>query len=161
MATFLDRYLAGEHEAVWRDLTALGDRALLPDVLPDARAVARETVSRALRNLVAILRKAVASGAVDCALALGFEQMKPGALGAQFADRVSPFERFDNETEALVGHAEIPLALRYFGGAGLAYMQQHGTPLETFAKVRAKEKAIMDGKFSVKVDDSQPKATVK
>ncbi len=85
-----------------------------------------------------LARQAVDSGAVDCALALGFEQMKPGALGTNFGDRVSPFERFDNETEALVGHAEIPLALRYFGGAGLAYMQQHGTPLETFAKVRAK-----------------------
>ena len=85
-----------------------------------------------------LARQAVASGAAECALALGFEQMKPGALGANFPDRASPFERFDNETEALVGHAEIPLALRYFGGAGLAYMQQYGTPMDTFAKIRAK-----------------------
>ena len=34
--------------------------------------------------------------------------------------------------------AEIPLALRYFGGAGLAHMQQYGTQLSTFAKIRAK-----------------------
>ncbi|MEI8305046.1 MAG: lipid-transfer protein [Burkholderiales bacterium] len=85
-----------------------------------------------------LARQAVESGAVECALALGFEQMKPGALGTQFADRPSPFERFDAVTDDLVGHAEIPLALRYFGGAGLAHMQQYGTPLETFARIRAK-----------------------
>ncbi len=85
-----------------------------------------------------LARQAVQSGAAECALALGFEQMNPGALGSHFSDRVSPFEHFDHECEALVGHGEIPLALRYFGGAGLAYMQQYGTPLETFAKIRAK-----------------------
>ena len=85
-----------------------------------------------------LARQAVQSGAVDCALALGFEHMNPGALGTHFNDRPSPFEWFDRETDALVGHGEIPLALRYFGGAGLAHMQQHGTPLETFAKIRAK-----------------------
>ncbi len=85
-----------------------------------------------------LARQAVASGAADCVLALGFEQMNPGALGAVFQDRPSPFERFDAATDALVGHAEVPLALRYFGGAGLAHMQQFGTSLSTFAKIRAK-----------------------
>jgi len=85
-----------------------------------------------------LARQAVASGAVECALALGFEQMSPGALGTHFNDRPSPFEKFDQSTEELVGHTEIPLALRYFGGAGLAHMQEFGTPLETFAKIRAK-----------------------
>jgi basic membrane protein A len=32
-------------------------------------------------------------------------------------------------------------------------------PAEVVAKVKAKEKAILDGKFTVKVDDSQPKST--
>ena len=85
-----------------------------------------------------LARQAVASGAADCVLALGFEHMSPGALGAVFQDRPSPFDRFDQATEELVGHAEIPLALRYFGGAGLAHMQQYGTKLETFAAIRAK-----------------------
>ena len=85
-----------------------------------------------------LARQAVASGTADCVLALGFEQMRPGALGAVFNDRPSPFERFDQACADLVGHDEIPLALRYFGGAGLAHMQQYGTQLSTFAKVRAK-----------------------
>ncbi len=85
-----------------------------------------------------LARQAVESGAADCVLALGFEQMSPGALGSVFKDRPSPFDRFDQTTDELVGHAEIPLALRYFGGAGLAHMQQYGTQLSTFAKIRAK-----------------------
>jgi acetyl-CoA acetyltransferase len=85
-----------------------------------------------------LARQAVASGAAECVLALGFEHMSPGALGGVFHDRPSPFERFDAVTDELVGHGEIPLALRYFGGAGLAHMQQYGTQLSTFAKIRAK-----------------------
>jgi basic membrane protein A len=34
-------------------------------------------------------------------------------------------------------------------------------PADVVAKVRAKEKAIVEGKFTVKVDDSQPKSTAK
>lgn len=34
-------------------------------------------------------------------------------------------------------------------------------PADLVAKVKAKEKAIQDGKFAVKVDDSQPKSTAK
>jgi basic membrane protein A len=34
-------------------------------------------------------------------------------------------------------------------------------PADIVTKVRAKEKAILDGKFTVKVDDSQPKSTAK
>lgn len=34
-------------------------------------------------------------------------------------------------------------------------------PADVVAKMRAKEKAILDGKFSVKVDDSQPKSSAK
>lgn len=85
-----------------------------------------------------LARQAVASGAAECVLAVGFEHMNPGALGTVFKDRPSPFERFDAATEELVGHAEIPLALRYFGGAGQAHMQQYGTKMSTFAKIRAK-----------------------
>lgn len=85
-----------------------------------------------------LARQAIQSGAADCVLALGFEQMRPGALGAVFSDRPSPFEAFDRVTDELVGMPEVPLALRYFGGAGRWHMDRYGTPLEAFAKVRAK-----------------------
>ncbi len=85
-----------------------------------------------------LARQAVESGAIDCALAVGFEQMRPGAIGSLWTDRPTPFDRFDRLTEELVGHGEIPLALRYFGGAGQEHMQRYGTKLATFASVRAK-----------------------
>ena len=85
-----------------------------------------------------LARQAVASGSVDCALAVGFEQMKPGALGSVYEDRPTPFDRFEAEADALLQVEGVPLALRYFGGAGLAHMQQYGTQLSTFAKIRAK-----------------------
>lgn len=84
-----------------------------------------------------LARQAVASGAVDCVLALGFEHMNPGALGIVFNDRPNPLERFDQVTGELVD-ADLPMALRYFGGAGLAHMHEFGTCLNTFAKIRAK-----------------------
>jgi len=85
-----------------------------------------------------LARQAVASGAADCVLALGFEQMEAGAIGTVFNDRPTPFERFNEETDALVDMPGVPLALRYFGGAGLAHMRRYGTKLETFARIRAK-----------------------
>lgn len=84
-----------------------------------------------------LARQAIASGAVDCVLAVGFEQMNPGAIGSVFTDRPSPFDEFDRITNELVDVA-LPLALRYFGGAGLSHMQKYGTKMETFAKIRAK-----------------------
>ncbi|AVT82212.1 MULTISPECIES: lipid-transfer protein [Rhodopseudomonas] len=85
-----------------------------------------------------LARQAIASGAADCVLALGFEQMKPGALGSVFVDRPSAFEDFDAAADQLIDAPGVPLALRYFGGAGLSHMQKYGTPLSSFAKVRAK-----------------------
>lgn len=40
-----------------------------------------------------LARQAVASGQVECALAVGFEEMRPGALGSNFPDRVGPMAR--------------------------------------------------------------------
>ena len=85
-----------------------------------------------------LARQAVASGAVECAMALGFEQMRPGALGEMFDDRPKPLARFESEADELTGQPDMPIALRCFGGAGLAHMQRWGSTLETFAAIRAK-----------------------
>jgi sterol carrier protein 2 len=85
-----------------------------------------------------LARKAIAGGGADCVLAVGFEQMTPGALGSMWGDRPSPLERFDAIADQLYGRAELPVAMRYFAAAGHEYMQRHGTALSTFAKVRAK-----------------------
>lgn len=41
-----------------------------------------------------LARQAVKSGAVECVLAFGFEEMQPGALGTHWDDRESPFMNF-------------------------------------------------------------------
>ena len=86
-----------------------------------------------------LARQAVESGMTDCALALGFEQMTPGALGAVWTDRPSPMKRFFKERKSLQGvDKKAPDAAQYFGGAGREYQEQYGTKLETFAKISEK-----------------------
>ena len=85
-----------------------------------------------------LARQAIEHGIADCVLAVGFEQMQPGALGSHWLDRPTPFDDFDAETDALVGNGQVPLALRYFGGAGKSHMEKFGTTLNDFAKIRAK-----------------------
>lgn len=86
-----------------------------------------------------LARQAVASGMVECALALGFEQMVPGALGATFTDRPNPMKRMFKEMANLQGvDKQAPGAAQYFGGAGREYAEQYGTRDETFAKIAEK-----------------------
>ncbi|HEY2178127.1 MAG TPA: lipid-transfer protein, partial [Caulobacteraceae bacterium] len=86
-----------------------------------------------------LARQAVASGMVECALALGFEEMRPGALGATFADRPNPMSR---QTKVMAGLQEIdpkaPFAAQFFGGAGKEYADRYGARRETFAKIASK-----------------------
>ena len=85
-----------------------------------------------------LARQAVAAGIVDCAMALGFEQMRPGALGEMYDDRPSPLADFETEASAMTGEPRLPIALRCFGGAGLEHMRKYGSTLETLAAIRAK-----------------------
>lgn len=105
-----------------------------------------------------LARQAVQSGAADCVLALGFEQMAKGALGAVFEDRPSPLGEFlDVANEKYPEAEKVPMALRLFAGAGLEYQEQYGMPDETFAKVTVKarrhaadnERAIFRDQVSV------------
>jgi len=88
-----------------------------------------------------LARQAVESGAAECVVALGFEQMQRGALTAKWDDRPSPFARFDETAARARGPApEAPMAARYFGGAGAAYAERYGTAPETFARISVKSR---------------------
>lgn len=84
-------------------------------------------------------RQAVESGAVDCALALGFEQMVPGALGAVFGDRPSSIDMFLDTVTRLQGHeiSGVPVAA-IFGSAAHDHMARYGTKPETFGRIAVK-----------------------
>lgn len=86
-----------------------------------------------------LARQAVQSGAVECALALGFEQMQPGALKSHWDDRPAAMARSVELTNELAADvAGMPMALHMFGGAGREHMQKYGTQMSTFAAIRAK-----------------------
>lgn len=85
-----------------------------------------------------LARQAVESGACECALAVGFEQMVPGALGDVFTDRPAPMERQAEILDTQLGKSDAPPAARYFGGAGQEYADAHGTRPETFGKIAEK-----------------------
>ncbi|CAB3735154.1 lipid-transfer protein [Paraburkholderia rhynchosiae] len=85
-----------------------------------------------------LARQAIESGALDIALVVGFEQMNAGALNSCFNDRPLPLDLFFDQCDRLGVPSEVPPALRIFGGAGMEHMKRFGTPLESFAKIRAK-----------------------
>ena len=86
-----------------------------------------------------LARQAVASGLADCVLALGFEQMVPGAIGMAFADRVSPLSRHEEAEHEIQGtDPAAPMAAQLFGGAGQAYADEYGTDPAVFARISVK-----------------------
>ena len=86
-----------------------------------------------------LARQAIETGAAECVLALGFEQMQRGALGSVWTDRPSPFARFDDVTRAAQGwDGAAPMAAQYFGGAGRQYAEKYGTDAATFAQISVK-----------------------
>jgi acetyl-CoA acetyltransferase len=90
-----------------------------------------------------LARQAVEAGVVECALAFGFEEMKPGALASAFGDRTSPvgwiYERQSELAPALPQDA--PRAIKAFGGAGHAYIERYGANPDIFAKVAVKTRS--------------------
>lgn len=89
-----------------------------------------------------LARQAIETGAADCVLALGFEQMQRGALSSMWTDRPSPFDRFDEATRTVQGWDDAaPMAAQYFGGAGRQYAETYGTRPETFARIAVKARA--------------------
>jgi hypothetical protein len=62
--SYLERYLGGEHEAVWDELQALGPAVRREPHLSPARAVAAETMRRVRRDCEVIVSRLRASGYV-------------------------------------------------------------------------------------------------
>src|SRR3990167_476209 len=86
-----------------------------------------------------LAREAVASGAADCVLALGFEQMVPGALKGTYTDRPSPLARFiATLTEDQGWDPATPRAAQFFGGAARDYIKQYDIAPSTFARISVK-----------------------
>ncbi len=88
-----------------------------------------------------LARQAVESGAAECVLAFGFEQMMRGALTTLWDDRPSPFDRFDEVKARSQEPSDAPFAAQYFGAAGTAYAEEHGLASDTLARISVKARA--------------------
>ena len=92
-------------------------------------------------SAIFLARQAVESGAIDCALAFGFEQMQPGALKAHWDDRTSPGQvvlkaLFKSRPNTVPGMG----APMIFGSAGFDYLETYGATPDLFAKVAVKSR---------------------
>ena len=89
----------------------------------------------------ALASQAVESGAVDCALALGFEQMMPGAIDMVFPDRPSPLARHEGAVARAMNlspeEVDAPPAVAMFA-AQVDAMLQAGISEETIAEIACK-----------------------
>ena len=88
-------------------------------------------------------RQAVESGAVDVALALGFEQMVSGAINtAAFADRPSALTNFNETHDRVRGipDPKVPNAATFFGAAGQQYVDETGIDPAVFAEITVKSR---------------------
>ncbi|MBN9192392.1 lipid-transfer protein [Microbacterium sp.] len=87
-----------------------------------------------------LARQAVESGAVDCALAVGFEQMAPGAIGTVFPDRPDSLHRFAAARQRRGEYPDVPPAALYFGEAGAEYAAAYDLDPAVFALVAVKSR---------------------
>lgn len=85
-----------------------------------------------------LARQAIESGAAECVLALGFEQMQAGALKMHWEDRENPLQQHVDVMVGANGMSKAPFAAQMFGGAGREYLERHGTRRETFGKISEK-----------------------
>ncbi len=86
-----------------------------------------------------LARQAVVGGAAECVLAVGFEQMPPGALSAKWADRPAPLGEFKAALRSLYEiDPALPMTPQYFAAAGLEYLDTYGAARETFSAIAVK-----------------------
>jgi len=85
-----------------------------------------------------LARQAILSGESECVLAVGFEQMNPGALGSSYDDRPHPFALFMEPMKEIQGFTDDVLTAQLFGGAGRDHMERYGTSPEAFAMISVK-----------------------
>jgi len=84
--------------------------------------------------------QAVGSGTIECALALGFEKMERGSLGAKYTDRTNPMDKHAQVMIDLQGFETAPPTAQMFGGAGRELMRKYGVTKEQLAKVAVKNR---------------------
>lgn len=87
-----------------------------------------------------LARQAILSGAADCVLAVGFEQMPRGALSEHFHDRPRPLAEFLHVASARYDQGGTPLAPYLFGCAARDYRARYGLSERALARIATKSR---------------------
>ena len=88
-----------------------------------------------------LARQAVETGSVDVALAMGFEEMVPGALAATDSGRKPIMEMLNRTKDELLGPLpDVMITGQYFGGAGKEYSEKYGVGADVFAQLTVKSR---------------------
>lgn len=80
-----------------------------------------------------LARQAVGSGALDCALAVGFEQMAPGSLTIDSGGLPTPLDKHLGVLAEMGPFSGAPVTLEMFARAGQEHMQRYGSTPDHFA----------------------------
>ena len=83
-------------------------------------------------------KQLIEGGLASCVLALGFEKMEKGSLGAKYTDRINPMDRHVDAMIKIRGFEASPVAPQIFGNAGREHMERYGSKPEQFAKIGLK-----------------------
>lgn len=91
----------------------------------------------------ALAVQALEGGHADCTLALGFEEMAPGAVDVVFPEKPSPLARFEEAIGEIMGFEaadeDVPPAIRMFG-AQVDALLERGVTEKTLAAVAVKSR---------------------
>lgn len=165
MATYLERYLAGEREAVWEELTAFGAAIREEPLFADAQAVARETMRRVRHNIELLIPRLRALGYRfgEIPHAYGWEEWE-----REFTKAYPVFQPPPPDTAGRLDDLEqrvgvVPLSLRAFyleiggvnlvgtdpwAGGGIYYDPLFVQPLATLPEWPVEEEDLEPGQES-------------
>ncbi len=123
-------YVAGE--------SASGQRALYQFGMTEIPIYNQNNNCASGSTALQLAVQSVRAGVYDIALAVGFEKMQKGSIGATYTDRAIPVDKHLSAMAKLHPPAEVPLAAWIFGGAGQEHTERYGTTPEQFALAAVK-----------------------
>ncbi|KAI9044516.1 acetyl-CoA acetyltransferase [Aspergillus affinis] len=82
-----------------------------------------------------LARTFVKSGAHDCVMVVGFEQMNAGPLVSNVTDRPTPLDLSVDLMQSTWGKNDAPRNPQMFGNAGREYIEKYGASPEDFAEI--------------------------
>jgi acetyl-CoA acyltransferase len=80
-----------------------------------------------------LARQAVKGGLVECAMAVGFEEMEKGSLGVKYTDRTNALDKHAMKMFEIRDPEQSPPAPQMFGNAGRDHMEKYGSNPDHYA----------------------------